>query len=74
MVIKKADKGSVVLIMDKQNYITEGYHQLNNHNHHEKISETIYPRTATQITGILNKLKCTGAKRLVVGLYQTQWL
>ena len=61
MVIKKADKGSVVVIMDTQNYITEGYRQLNNDNHYEKINEPIYPRTAIQIIGIFNKLKSTGA-------------
>ena len=47
--------------MDKKNYITEGYRQLNNDNHYEKVNEPIYPRTAIQITGILNKLKSAGA-------------
>ena len=47
--------------MDKTNYITEGYRQLNNDNHYEKVNEPIYPRTAIQITGILNKLKSSGA-------------
>ena len=61
IVIKKADKGSVVVIMDKKNYITEGYRQLNNYNHYEKVNEPIYPRTAIKITGILNKLKSAGA-------------
>ena len=46
--------------MDKKNYITEGYRQLNNYNHYEKVNEAIYPRTAIKITGILNKLKSTG--------------
>jgi len=27
--------------MDKNNYITEGYRQLNNENHYEKVSEPI---------------------------------
>ena len=36
IVIKKADNGSVVVIMDTWNYITEGYRQLNNYNHYEK--------------------------------------
>ena len=47
--------------MDKKKYITEGYRQLNNNNHYEKVNEPIYPRTAIQITGILNKLKFVGA-------------
>ena len=47
--------------MDKKNYITDGYCQLNNDYHYEKLSEPIYPRTTIQITGILNKLKSTGA-------------
>ena len=55
IVIKKADKGSVVVIMDKKNYITELYHQLNNCNQYEKVKWLI------KITGILNKLKSAGA-------------
>ena len=43
---KKADKGSVVVIMEKRNCITEVYNQLNNDNHYEKLSQPIYHRTA----------------------------
>ena len=45
--------------MDKKNYITDGYRQLNNSNHYEKVNGPIYPRTAIKITAVLNKLKCT---------------
>jgi len=60
---KKADNGSVedLIIMDKTNYITESYRQLNNDNHYENLSEPIYPRMAIKITDIFNKLKSTGA-------------
>jgi len=47
--------------MDTHNYITEGYHQLNNGHQYENLSEPIYPRTVIQITAILNQLKSTGA-------------
>ena len=47
--------------MDKKNYITEDYCQINNYNHYEKVNEPIYPRTAFQIMCTLNKLKSTGA-------------
>ena len=42
--------------MDTNNYIIEGYRQLNNDNHYENVSDPIYPRMAIQITGIINKL------------------
>ena len=60
LVFKKADKGSVVVIMDKINYLTEGYRQLNNVNHYQKIDASIYPRTVIQVTSILNKLRSDG--------------
>jgi len=47
--------------MDKKNYITEGYRQLINDNHYEKVNEPIYPRMTIQIPDIWNKLKSTGA-------------
>ena len=31
------------------------------HTHYKKVNEPIYPRTAIQITAILNKLKSAGA-------------
>ena len=36
IVIKKADKGSATIIMNKCNYIAEGYRQLNNPKFHKK--------------------------------------
>jgi hypothetical protein len=60
LIFKKADKGSIVVIMDKRSYITEGNRHLNNTDHYEKINGPIYPRTAQQISDILNKLKSIG--------------
>lgn len=57
IIIKKADKGSATVIMDKDNYLREGYRQLNNPAHYEKISEPIYPQTASKMRDILLKIR-----------------
>jgi len=57
IVIKKADKGSATVIMDKVNYLAEGYRQLNNSANYTKLSEPIFPKTAIEINKILLDLK-----------------
>ena len=57
IVIKKADKGAAVVMMDKESYLQEGCRQLNNPSHYKKLSEPIYPETALKITEILLDLK-----------------
>ena len=37
IIIKSADKGSATVIMDKQNYINEGYRQLDDNRYYKKI-------------------------------------
>ena len=56
LVIKKADKGSAVVLLDKANYIQEGLRQLNNSNHYKQLDEPLYPQTAIKIDSILTKL------------------
>ena len=56
IVIKPADKGSATVIMDKDNYISEGYRQLNNPSHYKKLSEPIFQNTGEKINEILNDL------------------
>ena len=60
IVFKKADKGSVIVIMDKNGYIAEGTRQLNNTAHYEKLDAPIYPNTAKLVSAILHKLKSSG--------------
>jgi hypothetical protein len=56
IVIKKADKGSAVVVMNRQDYIAEGRRQLSNAKHYKKIDEFVYPKTAEAINEILVKL------------------
>ncbi len=57
IIIKKADKGSAVVIMDKESYLHEGYRQLSNPLHYKKLDSPIYHQTATKISEILQNLK-----------------
>ena len=56
IVIKKSDKGSAVVIMDKTNYIKEGLRQLSNSTHYKQISNPIYLETAVKVREILENL------------------
>ena len=42
IVIKKADKGSITVIMDRSTYLQLGYRQLNNLQHYRKLDQPIY--------------------------------
>ena len=53
IVIKKADKGSATVIMNKTDYLAEGYRQLSNLNYYKKLDSPIYPETAVNIDEIL---------------------
>ena len=56
LIIKKADKGSATVIMNRTSYLQEGYRQLNNSANYLQIPEPIYPQTAIKINIILRKL------------------
>ena len=56
IVIKKADKGSATVIMNKSDYIFEANRQLSNSLHYKKLNSPIYPQTAAKITKILQDL------------------
>ena len=53
IIIKPADKGSATVIMDKENYINEGYRQLNDERYYKKIQEPIYMETSLKVNEIL---------------------
>lgn len=56
IVIKKADKGSAVVIMQRAHYITEGYRQLNNLSHYKQIDAPLFQNNSVKISSILKDL------------------
>lgn len=60
IVIKPADKGSAVVIMDRYAYIMEAERQLNQEEYYEKLSEPIFLKTVPVIRDILTKLREEG--------------
>jgi len=56
IVIKSADKGGAIVIMDKDAYIREGNRQLQDPKYYRKLEEPIYPKNATKINAILEDL------------------
>lgn len=57
VVIKPADKGGRVVLMDRVDYIQEGYRQLNDTNYYQKLTTPIYHMTGELIHPILYTLK-----------------
>ena len=57
IVIKPADKGSSIVIMDRYQYVFEGERQLNNQDHYERLPGPIYKETAIKTKEIINKLR-----------------
>ena len=56
IVIKPADKGSQIVIMNKNNYLLEAHKQLNNRLHYTPLTEPIQNLTKKLIQDILDKL------------------
>lgn len=56
IVLKPADKGNVIVIMDREQYIWEGLRQLNNSDHYQKLQKPIYLHTIPLIKNILDNL------------------
>ena len=72
IVIKPADKGSSVVIMDRFKYTEEALRQLRNTDHYKSLDAPIYMETATQIQEILtsmaeNKTITKKQKRYLLG-------
>ena len=57
IVIKPADKGSRIVIMDRQQYVFEGLRQLNNPNHYVELDAPIFKQTAIETGRIITKLR-----------------
>ena len=56
IVIKSADKGGAIVVMDKEAYINEANRQLQNTKYYKKLDEPIYPHNAIKINTILDAL------------------
>ncbi|KAI5093842.1 hypothetical protein C0J45_15566, partial [Silurus meridionalis] len=60
VIIKPADKGSAVVIMDRASYIQEAYRQLNQSCYYRKLDEPLFRTTGPEIRRILVRLKEDG--------------
>ena len=56
IIIKPADKGSMVVVMDREQYLWEGHRQLNDAKYYSKLNTPIYMDTLTQIVRIFKTL------------------
>lgn len=70
IIIKPADKGSAVVIMDREQYILEAHRQLNDMEYYRKLKEPIYLQTIPLIRDILSRLR----KKRVINAKQLQYL
>lgn len=70
IVIKPADKGSAVVLMDREQYVLEAQRQLNDPTYYKKLENPIYMETIPMIQDILLNLK----KKKVINAKQLQYL
>lgn len=60
IVIKAADKGSCVVVLDREAYIHEALRQLNNTKYYKKLEGPIYPKNIPPLTDIVHSLHRQG--------------
>lgn len=60
IIIKPADKGSAVVIMDREQYKWEAQRQLNNPKHYKKLQGPIFYETITMVNQILEQMYTEG--------------
>ncbi len=60
IVIKPADKGNAIVIMDREQYVWEGERQLNISDHYKPLEKPIYPETMKQVRKILEQMYNVG--------------
>ena len=61
IVIKPADKGSTVVVLKKEDYITEAERQLRNENHYQKLEKDPTPLYVAEIKNVVAKMYTNGA-------------
>lgn len=57
IIIKPADKGSCIVIMDREDYIREAERQLSSTKHYREIEEPIFPDTAHKYNELVAQMK-----------------
>uniref|UniRef100_A0A3Q1FH31 Uncharacterized protein n=1 Tax=Acanthochromis polyacanthus TaxID=80966 RepID=A0A3Q1FH31_9TELE len=62
LVIKPADKGSALVIMDRTDYVHEALHQLQDHQYYMQLQEPIYP----EMTNLINKILTTLVQKKII--------
>lgn len=70
IVIKPADKGSAVVIMDREQYILEAQRQLDDLKYYKKLDKPIYMDTIALVQNILVRLK----KKKIINKVQLDYL
>ncbi len=69
LVIKPADKGNAVVLMNKEDYLWEGKRQLEVKDHYKPLTAPIYTQTALEIRNILGEMcdkgVISGNKRII---------
>uniref|UniRef100_A0A673LIR4 Uncharacterized protein n=1 Tax=Sinocyclocheilus rhinocerous TaxID=307959 RepID=A0A673LIR4_9TELE len=56
IVIKPADKGNAVVLMNREDYLWEGMRQLNNSEHYRPLEEPIFPQTQIEVREKLEEM------------------
>ena len=57
IIIKPADKGAAIVVMDKKDYISETERQLNHPIHYKTLDQPVFPQAITKINEIFRELK-----------------
>lgn len=57
LIIKPADKGSLVVIMDREQYVREAIRQLEDREFYEELQEPIFPESVVLIREELGRLR-----------------
>ena len=60
IIIKSADKGGAVVIMDKTKYIQEAMHQLNNTDHYSEVPNNILTKITKEINEFITLIQKHG--------------
>ena len=60
VVFKKADKGNAIVIMDRDDYITEAHNQIFNDKYYKPLEGPVYLNTTDEVNSILDKLLLNG--------------
>jgi hypothetical protein len=56
IIIRSADKGSAVIVMDRQSYIDEAYRQLDNPMYYAKLEEDLTPKHRGEVLTLIDKM------------------